>query len=200
MKVMNVSRVCPNDVILVVIDVQDAFFNHVLMKEKVKINLEFLLDVLPFFEIPVIVTEQYPKGLGSTSDWVLMKLQNTPIIPKITFSALQTKEFHQAIKAYPERKTVILVGIEAHICVYQTALDFLEQGYRVFVLRDAISSRFHDDYLIGIERLKEQGCIITSTEQIVYEFLQKAGTPLFKNLLPYIIKKDQKLKTLKEGS
>ena len=137
-------------------------------------NLHWLAKEL---DIPVLFSEQYPRGLGAT----LSALEATAPIEKITFSALQTPEFEQALSRL-EKPHVILSGMETHICVAQTARDLGAAGYTVTVVADAVLSRRKLDWKIGLQRMTAEGCRISTTEGVLFEWLQRAGSETFKAL------------------
>lgn len=128
--------------------------------------------------VPVLVTEQYPQGLGHT---VLKLQEKTPVPAKKHFSCLADSCIQKQIDAF-ERDQLILVGIEAHVCVMQTALQAKEQGYEVYVVADAISSRFSLDKDLAIARMRQQGIVIVSREMLVFEWLRTSEHMHFKTV------------------
>jgi len=135
--------------------------------------------------VPVIMTEQYPKGLGHTVPEITKVAANAQVISKTHFSCMEEPEFAAAFKKL-DRRQAILVGMEAHICVVQTAASMIEAGYEVFVASDATASRTLESERACLERLGASGGNIVTTEMVVFEWLGKAGTPAFKRLLPFI--------------
>ena len=134
--------------------------------------------------LPMVVTEQYPEKLGVTINSVREAAGFPAAIGKLRFSAC-TEQTLAAIES-SGRKTVLLCGVEAHVCVLQTALDLRERGYQVFAARDALSSRTPENAQIGWERMQSAGVLPTSTESALFELLEEAGTPDFKAILPLI--------------
>lgn len=130
-------------------------------------------------DIPVIVTEQYPKGLGSTVPEI--DVSNAKVFPKTKFSMV-IPEVEDILKGHPDRKSVILVGIEAQVCIQQTTLDLLEKGYDVHVLADGVSSRTQVDRLFAIERLRGCGAFITTSEAALFELMGDSKHPKFKEI------------------
>lgn len=130
-------------------------------------------------DIPVIVTEQYPKGLGSTVPEI--DVSNAKVFPKTKFSMV-IPELEDILKGHPDRKSVILVGIEAQVCIQQTTLDLLEKGYDVHVLADGVSSRTQVDRLFAIERLRGCGAFITTSEAALFELMGDSKHPKFKEI------------------
>jgi isochorismate hydrolase len=133
--------------------------------------------------LPVVMTEQYPEKLGHTERHLAKAAQSLPIA-KMLFSAC-TEQTLSVIRA-TGRRSVLLCGIEAHVCVLQSALDLLEQGFTVFVAEDAIASRRKADRRIGWQRMLGAGALPTSTESAIFELLREAGTDEFRALLPLL--------------
>ena len=138
-------------------------------------NLRWLAGELG---LPVLVSEQYPRGLGST----LPQLAGSPTIEKISFSAMREPAFADALGALSPRRDVLLSGMETHICVAQTARDLSAEGYRVWLIADACLSRRKLDWRLGLERAVADGCRVVSAEAALFELVGRAGTPLFKEL------------------
>jgi nicotinamidase-related amidase len=168
--------------VLVVIDVQEKLFAHMAEKEKLTENLFRLTQFAQIMKIPIILTEQYPKGLGQTIPQVKQLIPNIQPIEKVEFSCFGSERFREALTKI-QAKTLILAGIEAHICITQTAIEGLENGFRIYVVEDATSSRSPEDKDIAIHRIRQNGGTIVSTEMLIYELLKKAGTPEFKETL-----------------
>jgi nicotinamidase-related amidase len=133
------------------------------------------------------MTTQYAKGLGATVPEIASLLPETHAIDKQMFSCFGSDVFCSLLKRLPgNRNTVLLCGMESHICVTQTALAALREGYIVHVASDAVSSRTEWNWKIGLERMRAAGAVISSTEMIIYELLRSSGAPAFKELLPYL--------------
>lgn len=179
-----VSRLRREDTVLLVVDLQEKFLPVVHEFDRVQKNASLLLRVAKQLQMPIIFTEQYPEKLGRTRPELLEIAPEAPVIPKLLFSAC-TERTLQAIEQ-SGRKTVLVCGIEAHICMLQTTLDLRERGYHVFVPRDAISSRTPQNVEAGWQRMMQAGVLSTSAESATYELLVEAGTPDFKALLPFI--------------
>jgi nicotinamidase-related amidase len=130
--------------------------------------------------LPILATEQYPKGLGTTYAPIREALGNAPLV-KMHFSCGCDEPFVQALKA-TGKKQVIVVGIESHVCVFQTVRDLLDQGYEVFVCGDAVTSRLEEHRRLAIEQRRDMGAVITSTETCIFDLLHVAGTPEFKKV------------------
>jgi len=172
-------------VALVVIDFQEKLLPKILGADAVAEQGTKLIRFARELGIPILWTEQYPKGLGRTVAPVAAELESIVPIEKTAFGCLGDKAFADALAA-TGRNQLLLTGIEAHICVMQTALLAIEQGYRVFVPRDAVGSRFEPEYRAGLDRLERAGAELVTTEMAIFEILREAGTPDFKKALPLI--------------
>ena len=170
---------------LIIIDIQEKLFPHIHKREEVSENVRRLIKFARIMGIPIVLTEQYPKGLGATIREIKELIPRVKPIEKVEFSCFGSEEFIRALKRL-DTKTLILTGIETHICVSQTAIESLDLGYSVCVVSDATSSRREDDKTIGIERMKQSGAVISSTEMLIYELLRRAGTQEFKEALKLV--------------
>lgn len=164
---------------LIVIDVQQGFSSYETFDD-VACACSKLLAAARVLGLPAIVSEQYPKGLGSTVDAVGLE-QEQPL-QKTVFSVVRAEGFDLG-----GRDQAILCGIETHVCVSQTALDLLDRGVEVHVLADAVGSRHKLDYERGLERLQRAGAVISTVETALFELLARAGTPEFKAIQQLII-------------
>ncbi len=166
---------------LLIIDVQEKLVN---MLEKCIIvdKTTILAAVSNSLNIPTLITEQYPQGLGNTVNEIKSKLApETKFEEKVTFSAYEKNEIKGFIDA-TNKKQIILSGIETHICVLQTALDLINAGYEVFIVKDACASRSKYEFKLAIERLESAGAVITCVEMVLFELLGSARHPKFKEL------------------
>lgn len=168
------------DSILLIIDIQDRLAAVMGNKEEVVNNTNILIQAAKEMGMPVIVTEQYPKGIGPTVAELDENLDNGEKYEKVNFSAY-IDDIKEAIEK-KGRKKVIITGMETHVCVFQTARDLIDNGFQVFVPIDGVSSRTKDNMLNGLELMKSMGAVVTNTESIVFDLLEKAGTPEFKVL------------------
>lgn len=172
---------------LIVVDIQQKLLPPIHEKERLVRNSQLLLRLAGILKIPAIVTTQYSKGLGNTVPEIASLLPETEAIDKLHFSCFASDVFCSMLKRLPgNRNTVLLCGMETHICVMQTALGALRDGYLVHVASDAVGSRTEWNWKIGLERMRAAGAIISSTETIVYELLRSSGSPAFKEMLPYL--------------
>lgn len=185
---MKIERffIVPEDSLLVVVDVQEKLVNAMKedIVEKILKNIVTLIELCKIYQIPIIITEQYPKGLGKTLSKIKELINEEPI-EKISFSSVGEERFMKKIKDTKRRK-IILTGMETHVCVLQTALDLIARDYHVFVPYDAVCSRRKLDWRFGLELMKETGAVVSPTETLVFQILKKAGTPEFKRILEFI--------------
>lgn len=172
---------------LIVVDMQKKLLPPIWEKERLVRNVQLLIRLAGILKIPSIVTTQYAKGLGETVPDIADLLPNTPPIDKLMFSCFGSDAFCSTLKRLPgQRTTVLLCGMETHICVMQTALGALREGYLVHVAADAVSSRTEPNWRIGLDRMRAGGAILSSAEMMLYELLRSSGAPAFKELLPYL--------------
>jgi nicotinamidase-related amidase len=177
----------PEQCALIVIDIQEKLLPPIWEKERLVRNAQLLIRLAGILKIPSLVTTQYNKGLGKTVPEVAALLPDAPSVDKLMFSCFGSDVFCNLIKRLPgQRTTVLLCGMETHICVMQTALGALREGYLVHVAADAVSSRTELNWRVGLERMRAAGAILSSTEMIMYELLRSSGAPAFKELLPYL--------------
>lgn len=162
---------------LVVVDFQEKFNGPVENFTGASERAAILASAARILGIKTIVTEQYPEGLGSTVDPVLGAIGDTPRLPKKIFPATRAEGFD-----LEGARHVILCGVEAHVCVMQTALDLIDDGVEVFIPVDAIASRSEIDRSTAIERLRGEGAVITTTEAVVFELAGGSGHPAFRDL------------------
>jgi len=172
---------------LIVIDIQEKLLPPIFEKERLVKNSQLLIRLAGILKIPTLMSTQYAKGLGNTVPEIASLLPETDPIDKQMFSCFGSDVFCSVLKRLPgNRNTVLLCGMESHICVTQTALGALREGYIVHVASDAVSSRTQWNWHIGLERMRAAGAVISSTEMIIYELLRSSGAAGFKELLPYL--------------
>ena len=165
--------------VLVVVDVQDGFRPYDSFAGVAE-SCAKLVQAARLLSLPAIVSEQYPKGLGHTAPEV--GITDEPRIEKTVFSAARADGFELA-----GRDQAIVCGIEAHVCVSQTAHDLLSKGVEVHVPADAVASRFRLDYERALERLQRAGAVVSTVEAALFELLERAGTPEFKAVQKLIL-------------
>jgi nicotinamidase-related amidase len=172
---------------LLVVDIQEKLLPPIFQKEQLLKNSQLLIRLAGILKLPALVTTQYAKGLGNTVPEIASLLPETHAIDKQMFSCFGSDAFCSVLKRLPgNRNTVLICGMESHICVTQTALGALREGYIVHVASDAVSSRTEWNWKIGLERMRAAGAVISSTEMMIYELLRSSGAPAFKELLPYL--------------
>ncbi|MEM2146665.1 MAG: hydrolase [Candidatus Jordarchaeaceae archaeon] len=182
---MSLSLASKEETSLIIIDVQEKLFIQISENEKLVEKLIKLIRFAQILEIPIVLTEQYPKGLGQTIPAIKCLLPSLQPIEKMEFSCFGSSKFVDTLSKIKAR-TLILTGIETHICVMQTAIEGLKNNYKIYVVEDATSSRNLQDKSIAIQRMIHNGATIVSTEMLIYELLRKAGTPQFKKSLEIV--------------
>jgi len=172
---------------LLVIDIQDKLLPPIFEKDRLVRNAQLLIRATSILTIPALVTTQYTKGLGSTVPEVASLLTGVDPFDKTLFSCFGSDLFCAALKRLPgTRNTLLLCGMESHICVTQTALAALREGYLVHVASDAVSSRTKWNWKIGLDRMHAAGAVISSTEMMIYELMRSSSSAAFKELLPHL--------------
>src|SRR5215467_2643184 len=172
---------------LVIIDIQQKLLPPIFQKQQLVRNAQLLIRLAGILKIPTLLSTQYAKGLGSTVPEVASLLPGVEAVDKHMFSCFGSDVFCSALKRLPGKPTtIVLCGMESHICVMQTALSALREGYLVHVASDAVSSRTEWNWKIGLERMRAAGAVLSSTEMVMYELLRSSGSPGFKELLPYL--------------
>jgi nicotinamidase-related amidase len=172
---------------LVVVDIQEKLLPPIFNKDELVKNSQLLIRSANVLEIPLIVTTQYSRGLGPVVPELASLLGSARPIDKLKFGCFASNEFRSALKSLAgHRNTLLLCGMEAHICVMQTALGALNDGYLVHVATDAIGSRVRWNWDIGIDRMRSAGAVISTTEMMIYELLQSSGSAQFKQMLPFL--------------
>ena len=174
-----------DDVILIVIDLQDGLLPKISGAEGVVESAIKLIRFARTLDLPVMWTEQYPKGLGVTNEEVAKELEGLTPLEKVSFGCFGGPGFSEAVAA-TGRRQILVTGIEAHVCVMQTVLVGLSMGYEVYVARDAVGSRYPGDYEAGLARMRAHGAEIVTTDMAMFEILRAAGTPEFKKVLPLL--------------
>lgn len=163
--------------ILLIIDIQEKLVKAV-KQENIVFIAEKLLSACNIMDVPTLVTEQYPKGLGNT----LLKLNSdVEVFEKKSFSALSTNEIFDKIKSF-KKKQIILCGIESHICVLQTCFELIDNDYEVFIIKNACASRNTEDFNIGMKLMEKKGASILTLEIALFELLKSSANPKFKDV------------------
>lgn len=167
------------DTALLVVDIQEKLVPAIADHQRVVFNTRRLIDGAKVLGIPVVATEQYPKGLGRTVAPLVERLG--PIPSKLTFSCIGCPEIFTKLQDKGIHK-ILVTGIETHVCVQQTVLDLLNDGWRVYLAVDAVGSRYPLDRETALRRLDSSGAVLTTTEAALFEWCQVAGTPEFKEV------------------
>ncbi|TVR96837.1 MAG: hydrolase [Rhodospirillales bacterium] len=170
---------------LLVVDIQERLAPAVAEPEQVIANTARLLQAAHRLDIPVLASEQYPRGIGQTVAALRALLPPRSVMEKMHFSCLDDGACAERIRSLQRRQAVV-AGMEAHVCVLQTAEGLIEAGYDVFVVADAVSSRVPANHDRALQRLSTDGAHIVSTEMVLFEWLNKAGTPVFRELMTLI--------------
>lgn len=176
---LNRMRILAEDTVGLVIDIQERLLPHIFKYEELLHKTSILIEGLKVLNIPILVTEQYRKGLGETVPVIAEKIDSFQPMEKMSFSCCDDIIFIDRLKN-SGKKNVIICGIEAHVCLLQTTIDLLEKGYQPVVVEDCTSSRKMLDKFIAIERMRQEGAIITTYESILFELTQVSGTDQFK--------------------
>jgi len=176
-----------SDTGLLVIDVQEKLVPKIQGQEALIRDILVLVEGAKFLGLPLWATEQYPKGLGPTLPALAEKLP--PRSDKLSFSCEQVPGLLQEMKGKGLTK-VLVSGIEAHVCVQQTALDLLASGLKVFLAVDAVGSRHTEDKTVALRRMEQSGVLLTTVEAALFEWAEKAGTPEFKAISKLIMDRD----------
>ncbi len=164
---------------LLIIDIQDRLATVMKTKETVVNNCRHLIELSKILDIPIVITEQYPKGLGQTVEEIRKAVPVYQPIEKLTFSCCDDQSFLNEIKILNKR-TIILTGMETHICVLQTCIGLLQNGFNVHLVKDAVCSRAKETWQTACEFMRDAGAVITCTETVLFQLLKIAGTEEFK--------------------
>jgi len=174
-------RILREESVLLLVDLQERLFPHIAEKENLLKKTAILIQGIKALNIPWIVTEQYPKGLGKTIPEIRVLAKDVTPLEKICFSCMDDQNIRRHLKSLGKRY-VILAGIEAHVCILQTAVDLNQQGYTPVIVTDCISSRSIQSKETALQRFMQEGIILSSAESILFELLRYAGSEEFKNI------------------
>ena len=174
-------RILKDRTIALMIDFQERLFPFIHENEKLLKNVPILIEGLKALGVSIFVTEQYIKGLGSTVAPIAQALGDTRRVEKMSFSCCDEPRLMEGI-AVTGKENIIIAGIESHVCVLQTVIDLIRNGYHPIVIEDCISSRKENDKRIAIERMRKEGAIITTYESVLFELLRYSGTEQFKRI------------------
>jgi nicotinamidase-related amidase len=174
-------RINKENTVAVVVDIQEKLLPHIENNDKITKNSLTLIKGLRVLGIPVIATQQYTKGLGNTIDSISEAVGNFSYIEKTSFSCYREPSFIKVLNRLGKRN-VILLGVETHVCVMQTALDLHANNFNPVIITDATGSRKAEDKKVAIWRMRDEGCTMATTESILFELCLKAGTDEFKEI------------------
>ena len=174
-------RLLKDDALLAVVDIQEKLFPHMADNLALAEKMVTLIQGIKLLEIPVLVSEQYVKGLGPTIPPVLEALGDTERMEKLSFSSYDDPAFKQAVRD-SGKKVILVCGIETHVCIQQTLLDLADDGYTPVLIVDAVSSRKLVDKEIALKRMVTEGIRVASVESILFELTRYAGTDTFKSI------------------
>jgi nicotinamidase-related amidase len=175
-----------DECVLAVVDIQQKLLPAIHEKERLIRNSQLLIRLANILSLPVVVSTQYSKGLGQTVPEIVSLLPNVTPVEKLEFGCFGNSAFCSIVNQLAGRQTLLLCGMETHICVMQTALGALRQGFTVHVAADAVGSRTELNWKLGLERMRAAGAVISSTEMMMYELMEKSGTAVFKEMLPQL--------------
>jgi nicotinamidase-related amidase len=173
------------DTLLLIVDIQEKLVRAMHAREQFLLRARQLVQGARVLDLPILYTEQNPKGLGTTVPEIATHLAAVKPISKFSFGCCASEDFLRALQLSAARH-VVMAGIETHVCVYQTALELLEKGYHVEVVADACSSRTPENKQIGLEKMRTAGVAVTSVEMVLFELLKIAEGPLFKEILKIV--------------
>jgi len=170
---------------LLLIDAQEKLMQVMGQRQRTAENINKLLQLAQLFNLPIIVTEQYPKWLGPTLPELKESLPIYAPIEKLHFNCCEVDTFSTQLDSI-DLQNIIIAGVESHICVFQTCVSLVNKGYTAHVPQDAVDSRTGENWQVGLDLMQQAGAVITSTETIIYQILEKAGTKAFKAMLKLV--------------
>jgi nicotinamidase-related amidase len=180
---MNVDKCLldKNNAALLIIDIQERLAVAMDKKDQVVRNTLHLVELAKMQNIPVVVTEQYPKGLGRTLPEITAALPTYLPIEKVSFNCCGEMSFNEQIKRFSKKK-IVIAGMETHICVLQTSVGLIQEGFDVHLVQDAVCSRTKANWKSGVEFIRDAGGVVTNTETVLFQLLGVAGTQEFKTI------------------
>jgi nicotinamidase-related amidase len=173
------------DCVLFLVDIQKSMLDLCVQKDLLVRNCAALIDIVSIFGIPVLFSQHNPAKLGGFLPEFVAKVQHPVIRDKLEFSCLENEGIARTL-ANVGRRTILLAGLETHVCIFHTGAHAVRLGYRVHVAGDAVTSRSPFNWETGLRRLERAGVVISSTEMIIFELLNRAGTPEFRKALPVL--------------
>ncbi|KAN0047917.1 hypothetical protein ACTA71_002306 [Dictyostelium dimigraforme] len=185
--IRSLGKIVPETSALFICDIQSKFTNHIFKFNGVVNQSKYMMKVCNELKVPIIFTEQYPKGLGHTVEDLLKERSEhnqSKIFDKTLYSMCTNEVLNHLKQNHKDLKSILITGIETHVCVLQSTLDFLENGYDVHILSDAVSSNNNNDRLVALERMRQSGAFITTTESIIFQLTRDATHKSFKGIVP----------------
>jgi nicotinamidase-related amidase len=173
------------DSLLLIIDIQQAMLKVIDFWEIVAGKVKQLIRSASVLDVPILLTEQYKKGLGETLPELIQEIDSPQVFQKEHFSACLEADFIPTVQSF-DRKKIIVVGMETHVCVLQTCLDLAKAGFQVHLVADAVASRVKDNKDLAIDIMKQAGAVITSTEIVIFQWAYRANTNEFRKILPIV--------------
>jgi nicotinamidase-related amidase len=180
------KRLLPSSSGLLVVDIQERMMRVIPEKNEVVKNTVLLLKAAQILKMPIVATTQYAAGIGELLPEITAEMRDIRPLDKLEFGCFDNKDALAKIRSYPAVDSWIACGVETHICIYQTVLGGLREGYTMWVPADAVNSRAEKNHQTGLERIRHIGGAVGNTEMIIYELLHQAGTAEFKAMLPFI--------------
>ncbi len=181
------TRLDPDRAALLVIDLQEKLLPLIARRESILRRASLMIRGAGVFDLPIVVTEQYPDGIGRTDERLaaLLKPTGTRVFEKTAFSCAGDEAIRARLREI-DRDQIVVCGIESHVCVQQTALDLLTSDYDVYVCADAVGSRARADHDVALDRLRQAGAMVTTVESVLFELCERCGTERFKRMLALI--------------
>jgi nicotinamidase-related amidase len=173
------------DSLLLIIDIQQAMLKVIDSWETVAGKVKQLIQSANALEVPILLTEQYKKGLGETLPELILEIESPQIFHKEHFSACLEEDFIPTVQSF-NRKKIVVVGMETHVCVLQTCLDLIKAGFQVHLVADAVASRVDENRDIAIDIMRQAGAVISSTEIVIFQWACRANTDEFRKILPIV--------------
>ncbi len=171
--------------LLLIIDIQQTMLKVIPAWEGVAREVTRLVRAARIVDVPILLTEQYPKGLGGTIPEVLREVPSPRVFQKESFSACLESDFLPTLRGF-HRPRIVVVGMETHVCVLQTALDLIASGFQVQLAADAVASRTTENRDIAIHILRQAGAVVTSAETVIFQWARRANTDSFRRILPVV--------------
>jgi nicotinamidase-related amidase len=173
------------DSLLLIIDLQTAMLKAIKGWDQVAKRTRQLILAAELLDIPVLLTEQYAKGLGGTHPEILDQIRTPRIFAKEHFSACLEKDCVPLVRSFARQK-IVVVGTETHVCVLQSCLDLIQAGFQVHLVADAVASRKNENKDIAVAQMRQAGAVITSAEIVIFEWAKRANTDEFRAVLPIV--------------